>query len=277
MRFRHLFATACAGVVLVILGCGSGLPPSGDPLSGGRRAGPVDLDRVLKILSDTLDQMDLKAIAKASDKELEAMTSQKPEDQGKVASKPLDKEKEQAFLSAFATNLNNAHLSDDPIGVTMLGNGSIQGFVDKNRDGVKEGSGEKELFKVQLDPERKRIIASDANNQYHRDHHYGFSPSGFFMGYLLASMLNRQRASGFDASKLGQTKMSPEGYYRTSSRGPAPAAGSSGTTAAPGKPGPSTTGSTMTQGAQPTSPKAAPSTPGSVRGQGGSRGFSVGK
>jgi hypothetical protein len=271
MRFKHLLVAICAGAFLATLGCGSGLPPSGDLPSAAGRPGRVDLDRVLKILSETLDQMDLKAIGKASDKELEAMAAQKPDDKGKeLAAKPMDKEKEQAFLKAFAENLNNARLIDDPIGVTMIGTGAIQGFVDKNRDGVKEGSGEKELFKVQLDPERKRIIASDASNQHHRDHHYGFSPGGFFMGYLLATMLSRQRASGFDASKLGQTKMSPEGYYKTSSRGPAaPSA------AAPAsKPGATTAGP---PGSTPTATTGKASTPAPVRGQGGSRGFSVGK
>lgn len=279
MPYRLLLAIVCTGIIIGVMGCGSGFPPSNDPLSSGSRTDHVDLDKVIKILTETLDEMDLQTIAGASDKDLEAMANQKPEDKGKLRPvKALDKDKEQAFLKKFGEKLNQAHLIPDPIGVTMAANGAIQGFVDKNKDGLKEGTGERELFKIQLDAERQRIIASDATNTYHRDHRYGFSPTGLIMGYLLGSMLNRQQASGFDASRLGQTKMSPEGYHKTTAgRGPAAPAGQPGGAATPAARAPSPPTSTVTPGATAKPPSSTAPSPSSARGQGGSRGFSVGK
>lgn len=268
MRFKLFFLALCAGVIVGLIGCGGGAPPGGDLVKSAAKADKIDLDKVLKILTETLDEMDLQMISKASDKELDQMASQTaPTEKGKPAAvKTMDKEKEQAFLSKFASKLNNARLISEPIGVVMLPDGTIQGFADRNSNGVKDGSAEKELFKVQLDQQRNRILASDTSNRY-REHSYGFSPGGFFTGLLLGTMLNRQRATGFDASKFGsvRTTPAPSGPAAPTARGPAaPAPGSTGTTkVAPG----GTPRSTPTQ----------PSSPGSARGLGGSRGFSVGK
>jgi len=270
MRFRLLFLALCAGVIIGLIGCGGGAPPSGDLLKGAAKVDKIDLDRVLKILTETLDEMDLQMISKATDKELDQMAAQTASaDKDKpAAGKTLDKEKEQAFLSKFAAKLNKAQLISEPIGVAMLPEGTIQGFVDLNNNGVKDGAAERELFKVQLDQQRNRILASDASNRY-REHQYGFSPGGFFTGLLLGTMLNRQRTTGFDASKFGSIQTTPtstgSGSAAPAARGPAaPAPGSTGTTkAAPG-------------GTPRSTPAPSPA-PSSARGLGGSRGFSVGK
>jgi hypothetical protein len=242
-----------------------------------------------------LDQLDLQAIASASRSDLEEMAASGGKPGTKQAELPakMDKAKEEQFAKAFAENLNKAKATPEPAGVVVLDDGTIQGFADPNKNGVKDGS-EKELFRVYLDEKRARLVASDTARGYNRERPCGFSASGLLTGYLIGSMLNRQRTSNFDTGKLASLPMAPAGYHGQAVKagggappGAAPGAGKVGAPApapggAAGKPAPAPSAPTASAGVAPARPAASPPPPaptssGSARSSAGSKGFSGGK
>jgi len=74
---------------------------------------------------------------------------------------------------------------------------------------MKRDGGEKVIFKIHIDKQRDRVIASDPNHGYHRDHSLSTGLGGLMMGYMIGRMLNRQSSSGFDTRQFEQMKMSP--------------------------------------------------------------------
>lgn len=125
-----------------------------------------------------------------------------------------DPTKESDFLAKYAAKLNEMKVMSSPVGVSMTAGGEIVGFKDSNNNTVQD-MGETKEFSVTIDPENKRLVASD-NNGYHRP--YGFQPGGMMMGYMLGSMLGRQNshysgaASGARPS-FNNTPMSPSNYH----------------------------------------------------------------
>ncbi len=163
----------------------------------------IDLNKVLDIMTATLEELKQESPASAADPAQETI-------------EPLDNEFEAAeyneiFLTRFAANLNKAKLISSSIGVGMLNTGAIEGFIDKNKNSKKETS-EKKLFTVEIDSERNRLIATDTQNQYRRSSHY--RPGGLFTGFLLGSMLSRQRHSGIRSSRFSNMKMSDKNYHK---------------------------------------------------------------
>lgn len=160
----------------------------------------VDLNRVLDVLVEVLDAPAAEAGQQAQ------LTATNESDGGQAGAKaelapvPEDPGKTQAFLTRYATALNAAKLIESPIGVHMKQDGSIEGFVDRNEDMAREEADEPHLFRVQIDAEGSRLIASDESGpeHYHRDRPYHYRPGGMFMGYMLGSMLHRQ--NGFHQS-----------------------------------------------------------------------------
>ncbi len=166
----------------------------------------VDLNKVLDVFQATLSELD------GDDESVDAA-----EIEGAEVAAGEEKEKQEQFLATFRTNLNAAKLVASPIGVKMHESGTINGFSDKDNDNVQD-SGELELFKVDMDVEGKRLVASDGAG-HHRDHTYR-RRHGFFTGYMLGSMLNRNRGyySGARASlkpDYSKTAMSPKTYHKS--------------------------------------------------------------
>jgi hypothetical protein len=200
---KQLKILLCLGLLTTFCGCQSTV------------VDVVDLNKVLDEFQATLTELDGKqaAAAKADGGDAEA------EEQEVVGIEVVDQEddaKKEEFLSLFRTKLNAAKLISKPIGVTLHESGTINGFADIDKDNVQD-AGEKELFKIEIDDERGRVIASDGGGHY-RDHRY--RPSGFFTGYLLGSMLGRNRSyySGARSSMKpnhSTTKMSPKTYHKT--------------------------------------------------------------
>ncbi len=221
----------CA-VAVMMVGCGSDKLPD-SPLSGsgtGTSREVIDLDKVLKIMADTIKDLEPKKTTDSSEPKTDAATD-KPK-----APPAQDKIKEKEFLAKFAENLNKEAVSAKPIGVTMLQNGTVQGFEDRNKNNIKDGSDEKELFKVQIDEKQKRFVASDPQG-YHRDHGFGMGMGGFFMGYLMSSMLSRHHAAGLSPNRFDNTKMSQPGYHRTAATQARTAPKAGGTSGTPGSSG----------------------------------------
>ena len=163
----------------------------------------VDLNKVLDVFGDTLTELD----GKHSDKgeaEVEVVDE---------ASEKAEFQKE--FVDLYTTNLNKAKLVSGSIGVVMAPSGDIEGFKDKNSD-MKKDAGEKKLFSIQIDEENSRVVATD--DTYYRDHSYN-RRSGFFTGYLIGSMMGRNR-SYYSGSRMGSKPnftgktMSPKNYHQ---------------------------------------------------------------
>lgn len=99
-------------------------------------------------------------------------------------------------------NAAEPKLYDGAIGVSPQTDASVLAFDDANNSGEFEEN-ESALFLVEIDGERSRVIASSRSGAVN-DHH--FSGSGLLAGYLIGSMLNRQRAAGVTSSSLANKK-----------------------------------------------------------------------
>lgn len=170
---------------------------------GKKKAEVIDLNKVLDIMTATLDEL----------KE----TPVEGVDINPASIQPIYNEDQKAeytdiFVQAFAKKLNEANLMSTTIGVGMLNDGSVEGFVDANNNGSKDYS-EKQLFTVEIDSERNRLIATDTQHQYRRDSHY--RPSGLFMGYFLGSMLGRQMGAGITSSRYSNMRMNRPDYHKS--------------------------------------------------------------
>ncbi len=155
----------------------------------------VDLDRVLDITMATLDSLNGTQIEGISTDSLEAITTENQNPQ-------LDS----LFLATYGENLNRAQLISDPIRPALEEDGSINGYNDVTNQ---------KLFSIEIDSESNRLIATDVQNSYRRESHFPFG--GMFMGYMLGSMLGRQRAAGISPSKYSNMKMNKKGYHKTAS------------------------------------------------------------
>ncbi len=134
-----------------------------------KKSATADLDRVLGVTSESLTKF-------------ENTSSEVNKDN--VMSK---------FSETYAKDLNATQppLNAGPIGVNSQADGSLLGFDDKNNNKIKD-AGEKDLFKMEVDTENNRLVASSEGEV--REH--GFSGSGLLMGMLIGNMLSRQRATG---------------------------------------------------------------------------------
>lgn len=97
------------------------------------------------------------------------------------------------FSDTYAKDLNTVQppLNAGPIGVNPQKDGSLLGFDDKNNNKIKD-PGEKDLFKMEVDTENNRLVASSEGEVRES----GFSGSGLLMGMLIGNMLSRQRVAG---------------------------------------------------------------------------------
>lgn len=167
----------------------------------------IDLNRVLDIMTRTMDQMKNEKVEGVP----QAGQSFTP-----LTPAPGDEEKIGTFLGAFLDNLNNANpkLMSQPIAALLQPDGSIIGFTDENRNFTIDGP-DKKLFVIQVDSKNNRLIATDTQNNYHRDHSYALAGAGagLFGAYLLGNMLGRQQMAGIPPSQLSSLKMAPANYH----------------------------------------------------------------
>jgi hypothetical protein len=150
---------------------------------GRRDVEVVDLDKVLTIF-DRVAKQDAP----------EGATVEPAADQVEPLQE-TDPQKVQAFLDEFESELNEAKLIPSAIGVHMKSSGEIEGFRDRDADGTKDSRDDR-LFTIAIDPESKRIIATQevADQTYRRDHYYHRHHYGGHWGYwMYGSMWGRQR------------------------------------------------------------------------------------
>jgi hypothetical protein len=154
---------------------------AGSGCSGGSDNSPVktDLHRVMDIASTTMETF-------KSDKEGDAALAE--------------------FNKEFEKNLNSMKPEAYPgaVGVTLEKDGSFHGYHDKNSNQAKD-SDEPEIFKLEIDTENKRILASDG--QRVADHSIAGMMTGLagglIAGMLIGSLLNRQRSAGVNTQAMG--------------------------------------------------------------------------
>ena len=156
-----------------------------------KKSATADLDRVLGVASDSMVSFESK-----NSSNLEALN------EGNV----MDK-----FSSSYASNLNASQppIHTGPMGVKSEKDGSFAGFDDKNNNGIKD-EGEKDIFKLEVDTENNRLVASNEGEVRES----GFSGSGLIMGMLLGNMLSRQRATGANPAAR---KATPKAARKTKS------------------------------------------------------------
>ncbi|MCO7224605.1 hypothetical protein [Pleionea sp. CnH1-48] len=148
-----------------------------------------DLDRVLDVTSDTLYSFENSAANTKDDKAVDA------------------------FVKELASNMNKANpkVYADPVGIMTKEDGAFVGFQDPNQNMVKD-SGEEDLFTVEIDSEKNRLMATDATGAM-RDH--SFSGAGLLAGFILGSMLSRQRAAGVNPKSLSSRQATSRSAYQS--------------------------------------------------------------
>ena len=160
-----------------------------------QKAPGVDLDRVMKITTQSMqrfEQTNLNAVKGTMDDLAMAQFSRDLADDLRMAQPPL-----------YAS----------PIGIVVAKDGSIQGYDDKNGNYIRE-TGEGDLFKIEIDSQNNRIIAS--NDGAVREQGMGMG-GGLMMGMLMGSMLSRQSAAGIRPGAFNSKRATPKPRARTSS------------------------------------------------------------
>lgn len=114
---------------------------------------------------------------------------------------------DQAFIDladALATDYNRSEpaIYSSIIGVSPQQDASLLAFADTNSNKELD-KGETLLFKIEIDGEKARIIASSRSGAVN-DHH--FSGTSLIAGYLIGSMLTRQRGAGVTSKSLANKK-----------------------------------------------------------------------
>jgi len=157
---------------------------------GGNSEATAQLDRVLGVANNTINDFENTA----------------------------DVNKDNA-MDKFAVKYNDSlNAAEPPIHTSTLGtrareNGSLLSFDDKNSNGVQD-PGEDSLFMMEVDTENNQLVAT--NQEESRQS--GFSGSGLLMGYMLGSMLSRQRATGTNpATRRATAKGTPSARNRSRS------------------------------------------------------------
>lgn len=115
------------------------------------------------------------------------------------------------FTGEFEKNLNTMQPAPHPgqLAVNLEKDGSFHGYEDKNNNHVQD-SDEGEVFKLEIDTENKRILASDTESVEESSMMGGMGGmmGGMMMGMLMGSLLSRQRSAGVNpaSKKAGPTK-----------------------------------------------------------------------
>jgi hypothetical protein len=103
---------------------------------------------------------------------------------------------------AMDYNQKQPALYKNTIGVSLQQDASLMAYDDVNNNSILD---EKEplLFMIEIDGEQARIIASSRSGAVNEHH---FSGSGLLTGFLIGSMLSRQRGAGVTSKSLASKK-----------------------------------------------------------------------
>ena len=138
---------------------------------GGEPAPKANLERILEISADELKAFETKH-------------------------KDTNKDKAMGdFALSLADTLNATEPKVYPktLGVVAEKDGSFTGFHDENVNKLKD-SGEAVAFKVEIDGEKQKLIASDSERS--AESPFGGMMMGMMMGMLMGNIMGRQRSTG---------------------------------------------------------------------------------
>jgi len=170
---NKLFAGIAAASFVLMAGCSS-------------KVENPDLGKVLDVFIDSLNNFE------ASGTEQEASS-----------------ETMQAFTDQTHQMLNNPPIMSNPVGLNLREDGSFLGFNDANQNNIQD-AGEQDLFTVEIDIERSRLIATDTSGTATD---MRFSGMGFLAGAIIGNLLGRQRASGISANSFASRNVTPRSSY----------------------------------------------------------------
>lgn len=124
-------------------------------------------------------------------------------------------EKDWQQLSGFMGEQMNKQpaIYPKPVGITLLKDAKFEGFVDTNRNKTKD-AGEDRIFTVEVDIERKRLIATDEGGQSVGSG-LARAGTGFLAGMVIGSLLSRQRGAGVKPSSFANRKVSSRSSYKS--------------------------------------------------------------
>lgn len=238
MRHGILCAIMAAGAILAS-GCSSNSTSGGDAV----KTFAVDLDGVLNAFEVAMKAKDPKpavaapASAAAASAPSAAAGSAASAAAGSVASAAPasaapaseaepevaeDSDKTSLFLKTFASELNNRKIDpSQTAAVYIRDDGAIEGFRDVNKDGTRQSATELQLFWLEIDGPRKRVIVSQkiGGQSYRRPYRTSGLGMGLMGGYMMGRMMGRQRGyysrPGRTRPRYGTMKMSPKGYHKS--------------------------------------------------------------
>jgi len=148
------------------------------------------------------DEIDLNQVL---DITVETIYAYEEKSQGRTT----DESDPDAAFFEFSQDLQNDYnaaspaIYKEPIAVEPRGDASLLAYVEANGNGEFDQDSEEALYMIEVDGENSRVIATSRSGAV-GDHK--FSGTGILTGFLIGSMLSRQRASGTNpASKKTQT------------------------------------------------------------------------
>ncbi len=96
------------------------------------------------------------------------------------------------------------------LGMTLEEDASFKGFEDKNNNNVRD-AGETDIFMVEIDAERSRLIATDLVSGEATT--FRASGTGFLAGALVGRLLGRQSRAGVKPSSFANRKTTARSSY----------------------------------------------------------------
>lgn len=111
---------------------------------------------------------------------------------------------------------------DQPVGMRLEDDATFMGYADANAN-LQQDEDEKDIFKLEVDTENSRLIATDMTGETvgHR-----FSGGGLLAGLIIGNLLARQTRAGVNRSTLANKQAKPRSSYTSSARSRSRAGGS---------------------------------------------------
>jgi len=160
---KQLLAVS-AFTVSLLVGCGG--------------SATIDLNRVSEIATDSAQTMSARTDINDGDKAIEALREE------------------------FETKLNSSRPMVYPesyIAVTAEADGSFKGYSDVDNNHVQSAE-EEELFKMELDSENQRVLASNPSGSETASSPFSGMMTGMLMGMMMGNLMGRQRSAGAKAA-----------------------------------------------------------------------------
>lgn len=118
-------------------------------------------------------------------------------------------------FTIFMTDVMNVQPSfyDTNLGMELKEDAVFMGYTDGNFNRTRDAD-EKDVFKLEIDTEGSRLIATDMTGD---SVHKGFSGTGLIAGLILGNILARQTRAGVNRNSFASRQTKPRNSYTASS------------------------------------------------------------